>query len=307
MSVFWVKVTSLILDIFFWGRQERVLMLVGLGAVAFITLLERKYLGLRQIRLGPNKVSFNGTLQPVADGVKLLTKQFIKSGLRQRFLFLVSPTLLLRLFLVTWRIVLLWVGNNLSGQFSVLLFFSVLGCGTYAVILTGWVIISSFAKLGRLRGILQRLSYEVALILVFLLPLLLIRTLSVSLRGLGAYELLLLWCVLWLLLSIIETNRAPFDLLEGERELISGFNIEIGSLIFVFLFLSEYGMIVVISGMLVLIRRGSLLLGVFFFRRVILLARSCYPRVRYDTLMRRIWQCLLPISVVLFRLVLGTK
>jgi NADH-quinone oxidoreductase subunit H len=76
-------------------------MLVGLGAVAFITLLERKYLGLRQIRLGPNKVSFNGTLQPVADGVKLLTKQFIKSGLRQRFLFLVSPTLLLRLFLVT--------------------------------------------------------------------------------------------------------------------------------------------------------------------------------------------------------------
>lgn len=170
-------------------------------------------------------------------------------------------------------------------KLSSLLFFSLLGRRTYVVILTGWAIISTFAKLGRLRGILQRLSYEVALILVFMIALLFIRGLSLNLRISLRLELLLIWSAVWLLLSIMETNRAPFDLLEGERELIRGFNIEMGRLMFVFLFLREYGIIIIMARIISVITYAGVAYSAFVIRRVILVARRCYPRVRYDSLM----------------------
>lgn len=275
-----------------------------MGAVAFITLLERKFLGLSQVRLGPNKVTLSGLLQPVADGVKLLAKQFLKRGLSQSILFLLSPLILFRVFIRMWRVVLLWEGGNLRTKLSSLLFFSLLGRRTYVVILTGWAIISTFAKLGRLRGILQRLSYEVALILVFMIALLFIRGLSLNLRISLRLELLLIWSAVWLLLSIMETNRAPFDLLEGERELIRGFNIEMGRLMFVFLFLREYGIIIIMARIISVITYAGVAYSAFVIRRVILVARRCYPRVRYDSLMSLIWQALLPIRLLFFYLVI---
>lgn len=286
--------------ILFWTGYIIILIFLSLGAVAFITLLERKYLGLRQIRLGPNKVTLRGYLQPVADGVKLLIKQFLKRGLRQSLLFLASPLLLLLLFTGLWGLVLFWGGYNFSIKFSSLLFFSLLGVSTYAVILTGWSIIRTFAKLGRLRGILQSLSYEVALILVFLVALLFLSSFSLNYEIFRAPEHLVPWAVIWCVLSMMETNRAPFDLLEGERELIRGFNIEIGRLAFVFLFLREYGIIIVIATILSLVELGEVGGLAFFIRRLILIARSCYPRVRYDTLISTIWQMLLPVSVTIF-------
>lgn len=189
-------------------------------------------------------------------------------------------------------------------KLSSLLFFSLLGRRTYVVILTGWAIISTFAKLGRLRGILQRLSYEVALILVFMIALLFIRGLSLNLRISLRLELLLIWSAVWLLLSMIETNRAPFDLLEGERELIRGFNIEIGRLMFVFLFLREYGIIIIMARIISVITYAGVAYSAFVIRRVILVARRCYPRVRYDSLMSLIWQALLPIRLLFFYLVI---
>lgn len=292
------------LHILFWEVSEFVLAVVSLGAVAFITLLERKYLGLSQIRLGPNKVTLIGSLQPLADGVKLLAKQFLKRGLRQSLLFLVSPILLLMIFLLLWTGVLVWEGSNLASKVSCLVFFSFLGVSTYAVILTGWAIMRTFAKLGRLRGILQRLSYEVAIILAFLVILLLYREIRFNFRKTTRPELFIWWFVLWFILSMMETNRAPFDLLEGERELIRGFNIEIGSLIFVFLFLREYGMIILMSIVFAISIFGTVNIIVFVIRRLILVARSCYPRVRYDTLMRTMWQSILPITLISFYFVI---
>lgn len=275
-------------------------MLLGLGGVAFITLLERKYLGLTQVRLGPNKLTLIGVLQPVGDGVKLLFKELFISLTRYKVMFIGRPLILFILFTVTWIIIIPWWGFVIISNTKIIMFFIILGVSAYAIILAGWNIISRFSKLGGLRGILQSLSYEVALILVLLCLLIIIS----SLRILGSIqisvEMLLSWLVLWFLLSIIETNRAPFDLLEGERELISGFNVEIGRILFVFLFLSEYGIIIVIS----LIRRYVIItnatLLALVIRRLILFSRSCYPRVRYDSLIGLIWQSILPVSLMFF-------
>ena len=210
-----------------WVFTSIILILLGLGGVAFVTLLERKLLGLSQVRLGPNKVTFGGLLQPVIDGVKLLFKQLHIVRASQNVLFTISPALLLVLFIVVWRWLLPWNGSIFFLKYSSLVFFSLLGVGAYMVILTGWRRARSFSKLGRLRGILQRLSFEVALILVFIVVLSFFSSFSFSYNVVLEVDVLILWLVLWLVLSLMETNRAPFDLLEGERELIRGFNIEI--------------------------------------------------------------------------------
>lgn len=283
-----------------WVVTSIVLILLGLGGVAFVTLLERKLLGLSQIRLGPNKVTINGLLQPVIDGIKLLFKQLHVARASQSILFTMSPALLLALFMVVWRWLIPWNGSLFFLKYSSLVFFSLLGVGAYIVILTGWRRARRFSKLGRLRGILQRLSFEVALILVFIVALSSFNTFSFSYNIALEADMITLWLVLWLLLSLMETNRAPFDLLEGERELIRGFNIEIRSLTFVFLFLREYGIIIVLRIILRLVlSRSPNLLGISYVI-IILFLRRCYPRVRYDVIMRIIWEIILPLSVVVF-------
>jgi len=259
--------------------------------------LERKVLGLSQIRLGPNKVTLRGLLQPLADGVKLLVKQNLRVLISQLILFCIGPSILLALFLFIWTFLVPWQGRIFLIKYNALLFFSLLGIGAYLVILTGWRSTRVFSKLGRLRGILQRLSYEVAIIIVFIFVLLLFKELN--LISSPVKEIILIWMGVWLILLLIERNRAPFDLLEGERELIRGFNIEIGSLIFVYLFLREYGIIVLIAVITEIIMSGkisliSLLLVVF-----LLFIRSCFPRVRYDSLITVIWHRILPIRVCL--------
>lgn len=245
-------------------------------------------------------MTFNGVLQPVIDGVKLLFKQLHVVRASQSILFTISPALLLILFIVVWRWLIPWNGSMFFLKYSSLVFFSLLGVGAYMVILTGWRRARSFSKLGRLRGILQRLSFEVALILVFIVVLSFFNTFSFSYNITLEVDMITLWLLLWLILSLIETNRAPFDLLEGERELIRGFNIEIRSLTFVFLFLREYGIIIVLRIIirLVLTRRPTLL-GILYVV-IILFLRRCYPRVRYDIIIRIIWEMILPLSVIMF-------
>lgn len=273
---------------------------MGLGGVAFVTLLERKLLGLSQIRLGPNKVTLGGVLQPVIDGVKLLFKQLHIVRASQGVLFTMSPALLLILFVVVWGWLIPWSGSILFLKYSSLVFFSLLGVGAYMVILTGWRRARRFSKLGRLRGILQRLSFEVALILVFIIALSCFNAFSFSYNIILEMDIITLWLSLWLVLSLIETNRAPFDLLEGERELIRGFNIEMSRLTFVFLFLREYGIIIVLRLIIRLVlARSPTLLGILYVI-VILFLRRCYPRVRYDVIMRIIWEIVLPLSVIVF-------
>jgi NADH-ubiquinone oxidoreductase chain 1 len=277
-----------------------ILILLGIGGVAFVTLLERKLLGLSQVRLGPNKVSLFGLLQPVADGVKLLFKEVFFIKRRQRFIFIMSPVLLIAIFILIWVWIIPWWGNLITLKYSSLILFVLLGIGAYTVILVGWRRLRAFSKLGSLRGILQRLSFEVSLILIFLVVLVQNNSFTINFQR-SFLEFNLVWVVIWFLLSLIETNRAPFDLLEGERELISGFNIELGRLPFVFLFLREYGIIIVIIIIITLPSFGSLYFRLFFVS-LLLFIRRCYPRVRYDVIIRFIWLRLLPISVGLYLL-----
>jgi len=281
-----------------WLTLGLFVLLIGIGRVAFVTLLERKVLGLTQTRLGPNKVTLFGTLQPLADGVKLLSKFNLRTKFRQFRLFFLSPVLLIILFLFLWSWVLPWEGNIILIKHNSLLYFRLLGVGAYAIILTGWRSTRAFSKLGRIRGILQRLSYEVSLIVLFLFFILFVKRFRIVRTNIS-WESILFWLGIWLILVLIERNRAPFDLLEGERELISGFNIEIGSLIFVYLFLREYGIVVVIAAITNIALSGGINLTTFFLTLVILLLRRCFPRVRYDSLMRFIWQCVLPLRVLL--------
>jgi len=239
-------------------------------------------------------------LQPVADGIKLLFKQLFVISWSQFFLFIRSPGLLIMFFSVIWIWFVPWDSRLFFGKFSSLVFFSLLGVGTYAVILTGWSRSRRFSKLGRLRGILQRLSFEVALILMFICVLELANSFSLKIESSLNFELLLSWRVIWITLSLIERNRAPFDLLEGERELIRGFNIEMGRLTFVYLFLREYGMIIILSFIASVALFREVTMGGALFVCVILFMRRCFPRIRYDIIMSLMWQSVLPLGVLYF-------
>lgn len=255
--------------------------------------------------MGPNKVTLFGLLQPVADGVKLLSKYNLRTKVRQYRLFILSPILLIILFILLWRWVVPWEGNVFLSKHNSLLYFRILGVGAYSVIITGWRSTSAFSKLGRIRGILQSLSYEVALIVVFLFFLLITKRFNIFVNSnVIILELFRLWTVLWVILALIESNRAPFDLLEGERELIRGFNIEIGSLIFVYLFLREYGIVIIIALITNVVVLGSIGYISLVLVFLMLLIRSCFPRVRYDSLMRFIWQSVLPLRVFLVFMIL---
>lgn len=285
-------------DMVLWLVGLVLVILLGFGAVAFITLLERKFLGLSQIRIGPNKVSEMGLLQPVRDGVKLLFKQLFILNKGQLFLFVIRPRILLVNFILIWCLLVPWRGTSLF-KYGALLFFAILGVRSYSVILAGWGRTSVFSKLGRLRGLLQNLSFEVALILVFFCVLTSVSSFSVF-SNLGGEGLIFVWSAIWVVLSLLESNRAPFDLLEGESELIRGFNVEMGSLTFVYLFLREYGMVILIIIIFCSVMFVETKFLVLFLSSLILVLRSCYPRIRYDIIMTFIWERLLPLRVFLF-------
>jgi NADH-ubiquinone oxidoreductase chain 1 len=220
--------------------------------------------------------------------------------LSQRLLFLGRPTVVFCLFIIIWAWLLPWDRIGYELKYSSLVFFSLLGVGRYVIIITGWSRISRFAKLGSLRGILQNLSFEVALILIFISVLIFFHRFSIKREINIKEELILVWVSIWLLLSLIESNRAPFDLLEGERELISGFNIEIGSLTFVYLFLREYGILIILSFIAGVALYGKTTVYFIIFMSFLLFIRSCFPRVRYDVIIRIMWERVLPFGVLFF-------
>nr|YP_009346430.1 NADH dehydrogenase subunit 1 [Paralongidorus litoralis]AOT84241.1 NADH dehydrogenase subunit 1 [Paralongidorus litoralis] len=290
-----------------WVIELLLIILLGMGVVAFITLLERKMLGLSQLRLGPNKVTLVGVLQPVMDGVKLLLKELHLMQYMVNLVMLISTVTLLFLFMIFWGIVLPWGTTGLMlNHYSALLFFSVLGAGTYAIMLVGWSSTSPFSKLGSLRGMLQSLSFEVALVMVFFIPLVIFDSLAVKNDQVLGAEVSP-WAVIWLLICLMESNRAPFDLLEGESELISGFNIETSSFPFVFVFLSEYGMLASLGMVTSVGLLGGMNMVALLALMTLLFVRSCYPRVRYDVMMSLMWHSILPSSLIFFFVLMTNK
>nr|ABK79924.1 NADH dehydrogenase subunit 1 [Tigriopus californicus] len=281
-----------------------VLMLVN---VAFVTLMERKILGCAQFRKGPNKVSFSGLLQPIADAVKLFGKEIVSPNMSNFLLFSVAPSLGLVVFLLITSS-LLSASHGGFVEYGLIFILCIMSLGVYPLFVSGWSSNNKYALLGSLRGIAQSISYEISLSLIFLSLMLLSQTFSVS--GFEHYlpsGFLSLFLgplmLLWLISCLAETNRTPFDFAEGESELVSGFNVEFGGLNFVFMFMSEYGMILFFSLLtsnmfiaghsLSFVGVLSSLIFVFFW----MWTRATLPRFRYDKLMLLAWTSILPVSL----------
>lgn len=276
------------------------MLVVGFMSVAFLTLIERKLLGLSQIRLGPNKTSISGLLQPLIDGLKLLSKETVGVIRRNWVFYIRRPSLLLILFILVWVFTIPWKRAVILSKYNVLLFLSILGITTYCIILTGWRTMRSFSKLGRSRGLVQRLSYEICLFLLFFVFIQRAKRFVLKIEEPIEVELFFIWAFIWVFISLMESNRAPFDLLEGERELIRGFNIEISRGLFVFLFLREYGFILASSLIFRAVLTGETSSVVVFsiFYCLIIFMRSCFPRVRYDIIIGFTWKCVLPLAIL---------
>nr|ALO76478.1 NADH deshydrogenase subunit 1 [Chapuisia ellenbergeri] len=284
-----------------------ILIICVLVSVAFLTLLERKVLGYIQIRKGPNKVGFLGLIQPFSDAIKLFSKEQTYPYMSNFNLYYLSPIVNLFLALFMWMC-MPFISINISFNLTMLFFLAISSLSVYTIMLAGWSSNSNYALLGSLRSVAQTISYEVSLSLILMSFLFLI--MSVNMIDFMKYQeyiwflyLMLPLCFMWLVSSLAETNRTPFDFAEGESELVSGFNVEYSSGGFAMIFLAEYGNILFMSMMCVFLFMGATLLTYTFFLKLSLLAffwlwvRGTLPRYRYDKLMYLAWKSYLPISL----------
>nr|APX40264.1 NADH dehydrogenase subunit 1 [Longitarsus ibericus] len=282
-----------------------IMIISVLIGIAFLTLLERKVLGYIQIRKGPNKVGFLGIIQPFSDAIKLMSKEQIYPLMSNFNLYYICPVMNLFLALFLW-LCMPFVSINLNFNFSILFFLSVSSVSVYTIMLAGWSSNSNYSLLGSLRSVAQTISYEVSLALILMCYLFMI--LSLNLLDFMKFQeyiwfiyLMMPLCFMWVVSSLAETNRTPFDFAEGESELVSGFNVEYSSGGFVMIFLAEYGNILFMSMLCVMLFMGSNLVSFMFFIKLVLVSffwlwvRGTLPRYRYDKLMFLAWKSYLPI------------
>lgn len=272
------------------------------GGVAFFTLLERKILRYSQSRKGPNKVSIIGIIQPLADALKLILKGFgvlIKVRMFDFFFFPLWGLVMMRLFWVVFSPKF----SYYSLTIGILVLIIFLSLNVFPVLGSGWSSKSKYAFLGAIRGASQRISYEVALVFCLIWVLFYFFSLGFFYEKrlfLGLVFPLIFF--MWLIVIVCETNRAPFDFAEGERELVSGFKVEYGSFPFALLFLAEYGMILFLSVFSSYYFFRKRFLGVFFSFFIaffFLWCRTSFPRFRYDLLMEFCWGICLPLTFVI--------
>nr|ATL23297.1 NADH dehydrogenase subunit 1 [Sympiezomias velatus] len=294
-------------DILLMVVSSFILLVCVLVSVAFLTLMERKVLGYIQIRKGPNKVGFLGLLQPFSDAIKLFTKEQTLPFMSNFNLYYFSPIMNLFLALFMWMSIP-FVTVNFSFDLSLLFFLSISSFSVYTIMLAGWSSNSNYAMLGSLRSVAQTISYEVSLVLILMSFLFLIS--SFDIYDLGKYQenvwfifLLLPLSLMWLVSSLAETNRTPFDFAEGESELVSGFNVEYSSGGFALIFLAEYANILFMSMLCCMMFLGGDLYSWWFFLKIVMVSffwlwvRGTLPRYRYDKLMYLAWKSYLPVSL----------
>jgi NADH-ubiquinone oxidoreductase chain 1 len=276
--------------------------------VAFITLLERKILGYRQLRKGPNKVRIGGLAQPFNDAIKLFSKEIVLPSTSNLNQYLISPLCALIIVLITFISIPL-KELIMSIRISILFIYIIISINIYPVLISGWASNSKYALIGALRAVAQTVSYEVrlAVILIFYLRLS-DRIMLIQIMELNIYwnkiVLFLPIVIIWLVSCVAETNRTPFDFAEGESELVSGFNVEYGRLGFALIFIAEYARIFFLSLVFatLFIRSTYLGLSVYIWSillvRVWIWARSTFPRYRYDKLMNLAWKIYLPVVLI---------
>nr|UZT67489.1 NADH dehydrogenase subunit 1 [Ganaspini sp. ZJUH 20220007] len=281
-----------------------VMIIMVLISLAFLTLLERKLLGYIQIRKGPNKILIKGVFQPFSDAIKLLSKEFFFMKNLNYLFYFISPIMSMVLMLMMWLMfpkfyMLIYM------DLSILIFLCFLSMGVYMMMMSGWSSSSIYSMLGSIRAIAQSVSYEVSLILIILSSMMLIESFNfMYLMKFQEYLYMMMYLypiMLMFFISVIaELNRTPFDLAEGESELVSGFNTEYMSGGFVLIFMAEYGMIMLMSVLLVMVYMSMKINLLFYMKSmfimmVIILFRGSFPRIRYDKLMMLIWKSFLAV------------
>jgi NADH-quinone oxidoreductase subunit H len=298
--------------------------------VAYLTYAERKVIGYIQVRIGPNRVGILGLLQPFADLIKLITKEIIIPTKSNKYLFIIAPLFALAPSLAGWAVIPFQEGMVLANiNAGVLYVFAMSSLGVYGVLIAGWASNSKYAMFGALRSTAQTVSYEIAMGFAFVGVLLAAGSMNLTQIVLSQQggilhwwfvPLLPLFLVFWIA-GIAETNRAPFDMAEGESEIVAGFHVEYSGIGFALFFLSEYASMILISTVMAVLFMGGwlspfegmsvlgnifsvvpgfvwLLLKISFFLFVYLWVRATFPRYRYDQLMRLGWKVLIPVTIV---------
>nr|ADE05916.1 NADH dehydrogenase subunit 1 [Mytilus trossulus] len=276
-------------------------------AVGFYTLLERKILGIIMIRKGPSKVSYMGILQPFSDAGKLLCKEFIVPTRANVGPFIWAPALMLTISLLGW-VLYPYKSAEVYYVFGMILFMVITSVSVYGVMLSGWASNSKYSLLGAVRAMAQSISYEIPMSFIFFCVVLCAGVFTfqeISAYQQGAFFFLFPLCgamVVWLVCILAETNRAPFDFVEGESELVSGYNVEYSGGGFAVMFIAEYSSILLSSVMSSALFFGGneVLLGLFMmaFSTFFVVTRASLPRLRYDKLMSLCWTVLMCVMLM---------
>ncbi len=296
--------------------------------VAYTTYAERKVIGYMQVRLGPNRVGPKGLLQPFADVIKLLLKEVVVPARSSSYLFVVAPLLTLTPAFAAWAVISLWPGFSIADvDAGVLYILALAGFGAYGIILAGWAANSKYAFLGAMRSAAQIVAYEIAMGFALVGVVMAAGTLNMGRIVEAQSGGVLSWYWLWLLplfvvyfiSGVAETNRAPFDVAEGESEIVAGFHVEYSGIAFALFFLAEYANMIMISTLTATFFCGGwlspfegvlpgtalgapglhwLVLKAGFFLFCFLWFRATFPRYRYDQIMRLGWKVFIPVTLV---------